>query len=138
MPKNVSSTTLFHAYAQYIFIASAKYQNASVKALVQYALSKHKQNPNLKSNREKKWLSSRARLLSISVDFGQNFDNRFHFSESIKLKISTCILGKTRGPYWSSIAHLSAEDMLKSVIIEEKKFKHSPWTRADNPLGPKF
>ena len=32
--------------------------------------------------------------------------------------------------YWSYIAHLSAEDMLKSAVIEEKKFKHSP-----GPLG---
>ena len=37
---------------------------------------------------------------------------------------------------WSCIAHLSAEDMLKSAIIEEKKFKHSPWAGADSPLGP--
>ena len=28
--------------------------------------------------------------------------------------------------------------MLKSVVIEEKKFKHSPWVGADNPLGPNF
>ena len=28
--------------------------------------------------------------------------------------------------------------MLKSVVIEEKKFKHSTWAGADNPLGPKF
>ena len=27
--------------------------------------------------------------------------------------------------HWSCIAHLSAEDMLKSVIIEEKKFKNT-------------
>ena len=40
--------------------------------------------------------------------------------------------------YWSCIAHLSAKDMLKSAVIEEKKFKHSPWAGADNPLGPKF
>ena len=39
---------------------------------------------------------------------------------------------------WSCIAHLSAEDMLKSAVIEEKKFKHSPWAGADNPLGPIF
>ena len=39
---------------------------------------------------------------------------------------------------WSCIAHLSAEDILKSVVIEEKKFKRSPWARADNPLVPKF
>ena len=37
---------------------------------------------------------------------------------------------------WSCIAHLSAEDKLKSVVIEQKKFKHSPWAWADKPLGP--
>ena len=26
--------------------------------------------------------------------------------------------------HWSCIAHLSAEDMLKSAVIEEKKFKN--------------
>ena len=41
--------------------------------------------------------------------------------------------------HWSCIAHLTAEDMLKSAaVIEEKKIKHSPWAGADNPLGPKF
>ena len=31
--------------------------------------------------------------------------------------------------HWSCIAHLSAEDMLKSAVIEEKKFKNieSEW-----------
>ena len=33
---------------------------------------------------------------------------------------------------WSCIAHLSAENMLKSAVIEEKKFKHSPRVEADN------
>ena len=28
--------------------------------------------------------------------------------------------------------------MLKSAVVEEKKFKHSPRVGADNPLGPKF
>ena len=32
----------------------------------------------------------------------------------------------------------NAEDMLKSVVSEEKKFKYSPWARANNPLGPNF
>ena len=41
--------TPLHAHTQYIYIVFAKYQKASVKALVQvdvpvYALSKHKQN----------------------------------------------------------------------------------------------
>ena len=40
--------------------------------------------------------------------------------------------------HWSFIAHLSAEDMLKSAVIEGKKFKHSPTVGADNPLKPKF
>ena len=41
--------------------------------------------------------------------------------------------------HWSCIAHLTAEDMLKSAaVMEEKKIKHSPWAGADNPLGPKF
>ena len=40
--------------------------------------------------------------------------------------------------HWSCIAHLSAKDMLKSAVIEEKKFKHSPRVGADNPLGPIF
>ena len=40
--------------------------------------------------------------------------------------------------HWSCIAHRSAEDMLKSVVIEEKKFKHSPWAGADNSFGPKY
>ena len=39
---------------------------------------------------------------------------------------------------WYCIAHLSAEDMLKSAFIEEKKFKHNPRVGADNPFGPKF
>ena len=33
---------------------------------------------------------------------------------------------------------MSAEDMLKSAVTDEKKFKHSPWAEADNPLGPNF
>ena len=40
--------------------------------------------------------------------------------------------------HWPCIAHLSAEDMLKSVVIEEKKLKHSLRVGADNPFGPKF
>ena len=40
--------------------------------------------------------------------------------------------------YWFCIAHLSAEDMLKSAVIEEQKFKRSPWAGTDNPFGPNF
>ena len=38
----------------------------------------------------------------------------------------------------SCFAHLSAEDMLKSAVIEEKKFKYSPRVGTDNPFRPKF
>ena len=44
---------------------------------------------------------------------------------------------KTTEEHWSCIAHLSAEDMLKSAVIAEKKYKHSLCAGADNPLGPK-
>ena len=49
---NFFGMTLLHAHAHYICIVCAKYQRASVKALVQvgflmYALSKHKHNPYL-------------------------------------------------------------------------------------------
>ena len=50
-----------HAHAQYICIIYAKYQTASVKALVKadfpmYAISKQKQNKQT----GKKWISSRS------------------------------------------------------------------------------
>ena len=56
--------TLLHAHAHYICIVCAKYQKASVKALVQvdvlmHALSKYKHNPYLIGNRNK-WLSSQS------------------------------------------------------------------------------
>ena len=59
--KQLFGMTLLHAHAQYIYSVYAKYQKASVKALVQvdfpvYALSKHKQNLYLKANR-KNWFT---------------------------------------------------------------------------------
>ena len=56
--------TLLRAHAHCICIVCAKYQKASVKALVQvdfltYVLSKNKHNPYLIGNR-KKWLSSQT------------------------------------------------------------------------------
>ena len=54
----------------------------------------------------------------------------------LKMKYPYSIGGweSTKEPedHWSCIAHLSTEDMLKSAIIEEKKFKHSPRVGADN------
>ena len=51
--------TPLHTHAQYICIVYAKYQKASVKALVQddspvYALSKQKQNKKKKKKEKKK------------------------------------------------------------------------------------
>ena len=50
------------------------------------------------------------------------------------------ILGQSSKPenHWSCIARLSAEDMLKSVVIEKKKFKHSPREGDDNPSVPNW
>ena len=40
--------------------------------------------------------------------------------------------------HWSCIAHLNAEDMLKSAVIEEKKFKHSPRVGGRQPIRAKI
>ena len=40
--------------------------------------------------------------------------------------------------HWPCIAHLGAEAMLKSEIIEEKKFKHSPRVRGRQPIRAKL
>ena len=60
---------------------------------------------------------------------------------SIKQAIAVTFLDqdeKRPEDHWSCITHLCAEDMLKSAVIEEKKFKHSPWAGSDNTIGPKF
>ena len=53
-----------------------------------------------------------------------------------KAKIKPDITSLKPEDHWSCITHLSADDMLTSVVFEEKKFKHSPRVGADNPLGP--
>ena len=60
--------TLLQAHSHYICIVCAKYQKASVKALVQvdflmYALSKHKHNPYLTGNK----LTKRAAIAHLSL-----------------------------------------------------------------------
>ena len=40
--------------------------------------------------------------------------------------------------HWSCIAHLSAEDMLKSAVIEEKKYKHSLRIGDRQPIRANF
>ena len=63
-----------------------------------------------------------------------------HIVSTLHGQINNCGSGNISEPvdHWSCIAHLIAEDMFKSAVIEEKTFKHSPWAGADNPLGPKF
>ena len=70
------SMKLLHAHAQYIFIVCAKYQKASVKALIQidfpmYALYKRKQNHNLKANTEKNGQVHKALILSKNIFWHQ-------------------------------------------------------------------
>ena len=60
-----------------------------------------------------------------------------HFYDNIEGMLNWSMIFQPED-HWSCIAHLSAEDMLKSAVVEEKKFKHSPSVGADNPLGPKF
>ena len=66
-------------------------------------------------------ISKISRLLLVSVD------------EQTGLNL--IILPEHHG---SCIAHLSAEDMLKWAVFQEKKLKHSPWAGTNNQLGPKF
>ena len=40
--------------------------------------------------------------------------------------------------HWSCIAHLSAEDILKLAVIEEKKFNHSPRVGGRQPIRAKI
>ena len=62
---------------------------------------------------------------------------RVYAKAKMKYICGSCFMLKPKH-HWSCIAHLSAEDMLKSAIIEERQFKHSTWGVADNPFGPKF
>ena len=45
--QNIFGTTLLHVHAQYIYIVNAKYQKASVKALVQVDFPVHTQAKSL-------------------------------------------------------------------------------------------
>ena len=65
------------------------------------------------------------------------FSNKKHRTGQIGIITFWCRSVKPED-HWSCIAHLIAEDMLKSAVIEETTFKHSPWAGADNPFGPKF
>ena len=69
---------------------------------------------------------------------GNNLLNKSQFCVEKMFKVSIGDRLYLPEDRWSCIAHLSAEDMLKSAVIEEKKFKHIPRVGADNPFGPKF
>ena len=63
-------------------------------------------------------------------------ENLVNEQQLLKKCVFTCL--PKPEDHWSCIAHRSAEDMLKSAVIGEKRFKHSPRVGADNPLGPIF
>ena len=81
--------TLLHAHAHYICLVCAKYQKASVKALVQvdflmYALSKHTHNPYSIGNR-KKWLIILSKINILASNFFTMFNVSILCKQSIRL-----------------------------------------------------
>ena len=71
--KNLFGMTLLHAHAQYMFIyiVTAKYQKASVKALVQCDFPMYAQAKSLfKSKQGKKWLISQSCYFVKKYFFG--------------------------------------------------------------------
>ena len=76
---------------------------------------------------------------SSGYNVSPNIITRYYFIINFdNAKLAATDLNTKPEDHWSCIAHLSAEEMLKSAVIEEKKFKHSPRVGADNPFGPKF
>ena len=72
------------------------------------------------------WL---LRFRSYEVDGSMNIDTDGLTKEWLnkqKEKLDYIIWYDKPEDHWSCIAHLTAEDMLKSAVIEETKFKHSP------------
>ena len=105
-------------------------------------------------------VSGNSRPLAVkNKELAEQFSKQFDFTHATKIDNATSFLTMPdiHINVWSkctciriymyslypeddrpSFAHLSAEDILKSAVSEEKKFKHSPWAGADNPLVPKF
>ena len=80
-------------------------------------------------------------ILMVAAGHELRLDNYFNNKVGAPILLSfDSFTARYKKPedHWSCIAHLSAEDMLKSAVIEEKKFKHSPRVGADNPLRPEF
>ena len=66
--------TLLHAHAQYIYIVNAKYQEPSVKALVQVDFPVYAQAKSLfKSKQEKNGSFQKAVILSKNIFLASNF-----------------------------------------------------------------
>ena len=81
-------------------------------------------------------ISFLVKVIRIKQAFGSR---RQVFTSKLSENSFIWLVGRVKPEdHWSCIAHLSAEDMLKSAVIEEKKFKHSPRVGADNPFRPKF
>ena len=62
----------------------------------------------------------------MTINYRSPFNSEVLISRSSKH--TKDIFGQKMKPddNWSCIAHLNAEDLLKSAVIEEKNFKHSP------------
>ena len=68
--------------------------------------------------------------------FPNKWKNKRDDIDELELHWNMVYEGDKLEDHWSCIAHLSAEDMLKSAVIEKKEFKHRVGT--DNPLGTKI
>ena len=68
-----------------------------------------------------------ARQKSFYLDINTFADLVILEIDRLKTKVCFSQIVRDLEPedHWSCIAHLSAEDMLKSAVIEEKKFKYS-------------
>ena len=61
-----------------------------------------------------------------SIVASEALEERDMYSAALGLLVSSSKEFSKPEDHWSCIAHLSAEDILKSAVIEEKKLKRSP------------
>ena len=80
--------TLVHAHAQYIYIVNAKYQKASVKALVQFDFPVYAQVKSLFKSKQEKNDFHKAVILSKNIFLASTFFMQ-RFNESILCRQTT-------------------------------------------------
>ena len=79
-----------------------------------------------------------ASELVISTATATDITFLLHYANKVQLAVHGVGRPYKAEDHWSCIVPLSAEEMLKSAVIEEKKFKHSPLAGADNSLVLNF